>query len=70
MSQETFGGAKQTAVRGTLKKREKGAVSSVSVQVSWIRLWNIGVTHRITAMKKISTKNIGSHVANREPIVN
>jgi hypothetical protein len=51
MSQETFGGAKQTAVRGTLKKREKGAVSSVSVQVRWIRLWNIGVTHRITAMK-------------------
>jgi hypothetical protein len=33
----------QTAVRGALKKREKGAVSSVSVQVSWIRLGTSGL---------------------------
>jgi hypothetical protein len=43
MSQETFGGAKQTAVRGALKKREKGAVSGVSVQVNWIRLGTSGL---------------------------
>jgi hypothetical protein len=43
MSQETFGGAKQTAVRGTLKKREKGAVSGVSVQMNWIRLGTSGL---------------------------
>jgi hypothetical protein len=37
------GEAKQTAVRGTLKKREKGAVSVVSVQVRWIRLGTSGL---------------------------
>jgi hypothetical protein len=27
--------------------------------------WNIGVTHRITAMKEISMKNIGVYLADR-----
>jgi hypothetical protein len=31
------------AVRGTLKKREKGAVSGVPVQVNWIRLGTSGL---------------------------